>query len=547
MQTYQNLVFAGHHALKSADWEGAKAHFEKALREAETPESHDGLGIALWWLNEIDNAHHHRTMAYTGYKERGDFGIAAVIASWLAREQVFLRGNFMAMQGWFARAEWLISQLGPCPEREWCSILRASMMENPLELERIALKTLESARLFGDSNMEAFALAFGGMAQVALGQVSDGMARLDEAMAMVTSGEVADFMTTSEVFCVMLSACDTAGDLVRSDQWCQIALEFAQRHHCPFLSAYCRTTYGSLLGAMGRWQDAESVLMEAIRAFEMGHKGLRVHAVIKLADLRVSQGKFEEAAVMLAGLEDQGAAQIPLARLHLAKGEAALAKAVLEQGILSDNRRTSRQLPALFLLVEIFLAMDNIDAAHQIITKLTTLAQQSPLLKAQAELAKGRVDLHAGNSSAAVASFNAALRHLQTYEQSLLAGQVRLRMAQALQKDDPPGAMAWAKAALATFERIGAAHDAAEAGSLLRKLGVSGSTPRLQKPLTPREKEILAFVALGLTNREIGERLVISAKTVEHHVSRILGKLNLRSRVEATAFAASGKLDDLIK
>lgn len=547
MLTYQNIVLAGHHALKSADWEGAKAHFEKALREAETPEAHDGLGIALWWLNEIDNAHHHRTRAYTGYKGRGDFGIAAVIASWLAREQVFLRGNFMAMQGWFARAERLISQLEPCPEREWCSILRASMMENPLELERIALKTLESARLFGDSNMEAFALAFGGMAQVALGRVSDGMARLDEAMAMVTSGEVTDFMTISEVFCVMLSACDTAGDLVRSDQWCQIALEFAQRHHCPFLSAYCRTTYGSLLGAMGRWQEAESVLMEAIRAFEMGHKGLRVHAVIKLADLRVSQGKFEAAAVMLAGLEDQGAAQIPLARLHLAKGEAALAKAVLEQGILSDNTRTLHQLPALFLLVEIFLAMDNIDAARQIVTKLTTLAQQSPLLKAQAEMAKGRVDLHAGNPSAAIASFNAALRHLQTYEQSLLAGQVRLRMAQATQKDDPPGAMAWAKAALATFERIGATRDAAEAESLLRKLGVSGSTPRLQKPLTQREKEILAFVAMGLTNREIGERLVISAKTVEHHVSRILGKLNLRSRVEATAFAASGKLDDVIK
>lgn len=43
--------------------------------------------------------------------------------------------------------------------------------------------------------------------------------------------------------------------------------------------------------------------------------------------------------------------------------------------------------------------------------------------------------------------------------------------------------------------------------------------------LTAREAEIAALVARGLTNREIADRLVLSAKTVEHHVSRILDKL----------------------
>jgi DNA-binding NarL/FixJ family response regulator len=55
--------------------------------------------------------------------------------------------------------------------------------------------------------------------------------------------------------------------------------------------------------------------------------------------------------------------------------------------------------------------------------------------------------------------------------------------------------------------------------------------------LTPREGEVLALLGKGLTNREIGERLVISEKTVKSHVSEILGKLNVSNRTEAVITA----------
>ena len=58
-------------------------------------------------------------------------------------------------------------------------------------------------------------------------------------------------------------------------------------------------------------------------------------------------------------------------------------------------------------------------------------------------------------------------------------------------------------------------------------------------PLTAREAEVLALLAQGRTNREIAARLFISAKTVEHHVSRVLAKLGARTRAEAVAVAAA--------
>ena len=55
--------------------------------------------------------------------------------------------------------------------------------------------------------------------------------------------------------------------------------------------------------------------------------------------------------------------------------------------------------------------------------------------------------------------------------------------------------------------------------------------------LTPREREVLALVADGRTNRQIAEALFISAKTASVHVSNILAKLGVASRVEAAAVA----------
>jgi DNA-binding NarL/FixJ family response regulator len=59
--------------------------------------------------------------------------------------------------------------------------------------------------------------------------------------------------------------------------------------------------------------------------------------------------------------------------------------------------------------------------------------------------------------------------------------------------------------------------------------------------LTDREREILALVGEGLTNREIGERLYLAEKTVKNHISRLLAKLGVERRVQAAVIATQAR------
>jgi DNA-binding NarL/FixJ family response regulator len=94
--------------------------------------------------------------------------------------------------------------------------------------------------------------------------------------------------------------------------------------------------------------------------------------------------------------------------------------------------------------------------------------------------------------------------------------------------------------AMVAVGRGGSVLDHSSAATVLEKLREGTfltREERLAQRLTDRELAVLDLIAEGLTNREIGDRLFFSEKTIKHHVSDILAKLGFARRVEAAAFA----------
>ena len=94
------------------------------------------------------------------------------------------------------------------------------------------------------------------------------------------------------------------------------------------------------------------------------------------------------------------------------------------------------------------------------------------------------------------------------------------------------------QAARSVFERLGARPDLAASRCVDNR---RSNLPRTG-PLTARELQVLRLISTGRTNKEIADELCLSERTIDRHVSNILGKLDVPSRAAATAYAFHHKL-----
>ena len=530
----------GYEALAVGNWSEARAAFEEAVSTTESPEALDGLGRSLWWLREGREAVVYRERAYSGFRREGELGRAARIALWLSREYGLVFGNDAAARGWLARAERLLRDVAPGAEQGWIDLARSEGSHESSEAAKYAEAALDSALVAGDADLELRALAQLGLSRVSGGQVDEGLAQLDEAMAAATSGEPASLETFADICCTMMLACDRAGDLERPQQWSAVLGDFVRKYDPAVLLAFCRTCCADVFAANGRVDAAEEELVAAIKELTAaGQQSRCVNPAARLAEIRVFQGRFDEAEELLAGFDGEPGATRPAVALRLALGEPEPATALLERRLDEVGRTNLLAVPFLEQLVDARIAEGRLEQAGAAVDDIAAIAGPAgrERVAAAAAFARGRVATASGDASA-VSELQKAVNGFAALGLRLDVARSRLALAGALAARSPEIAVDTARQARNELEALGVSREADIAAALLRSLGAKGRAgPRAVGLLTQREIEVLRLVGEGLTNSEIAGRLFISPRTAEHHISRIFAKLGMTKRSEAAAYA----------
>lgn len=543
--TADELVASGNVALEKGRWGDAVTAFEEAISQERTAAACFGLAMACWWLGENQRCVAECTSAYSLFRQAGDVPSAVQCAVWLGITYKANFANFAAAAGWLGRAEQLLEPLEPGPLHAWTWVARAYKMDDLREAEELTSRAVDIGRVAGDVDLELVGLAQLGLIRVGQGAAAAGFALIDQAMAATLAGERSSLDTVVYACCDMLNACDLVRDVERAAQWCEVADDFVARYGCPFLYAECRIFYASVLVAKGRWDDAERELAAGLRITDGASPALHTRTLVRLADLRIRQGRLEEAEQLLArlgaGVEAEAEEALSLGALLLARGDARAASRGLEQRLhrLADHRW--HLAAALDLLADAYVETGEQDAASAAVARLGEVVAVTDDVRLSAVLARacGRVAMAAGDHDAAVGHLEAALEEWSRLDFPFEAARARFDLARSLAAGSADVALDHARRALLAFESLGAALDADRVGAFLRSWGV---TPRTGNRaggavLTAREQEVLRLLGSGLSNPEIAQRIHVSRKTASHHVSNILTKLNLRNRAEAAAYA----------
>ena len=431
--------------------------------------------------SDVDAAASHLSTAIRDFTATGDRRRAALACARLGDLFANAVGNQTVARTWFLRATRLLEDEPPCVEQGWVAVAAMGCdVDDPAVLLASAELALDRARQFGDVNLETKALADAGLAHVQAGRVSRGMALLDEAMALAC-GPADDVDAAGKSVCSFLTACYFAADFDRAGSWADVLRRHGLIGKGPgvqvFLANHCDSVQAILLCELGRWDEAEALLTQAIGDFEQSMHMPSWHPAIALAELRIRQGRLTDAELLLLGKEGHLQALLPAARLHLARGDLDLARATAVRGLRSIGDDRLRAVDLLAVLVDVELLVGDLDAATAVCDDLVARTQglDVPGLQARTAAVHARVLAAGGDLPAAITTVEAALDRLPPAGVPLLRATLLLDL---VRLHDQVGNRAVARveagraaAALAGLHVVLTAADAA----LLDRLGPTGA------------------------------------------------------------------------
>jgi len=528
-------------ALARGDWEQARAGFEAVVARAPDPAAFEGLATACSMLADGDAALAARERAYALYRERNAPVDAARTAIWLAIDSLDFRYEAAIANGWIQRANRLLEGTPPGEELGLVRLLEghlALMADNDLAtaLARAA-EGRAIADATGSADLEALSLGLEGLARVSEGDLRRGMPLVDEAAAAALGGELRELAAIGQSCCYLIHACERVRDFDRAAQWCARVRAFCERWRYTTLFTVCRTQYASVLMHRGEWSAAEKELNAALSELQATRPAAAAPGIVRLAELRRRQGRYDEAARLFESVRGHRMAVLGRGELALDRGDAATALDLARQALrrIPETSRTER-VAGLDLQARAAGALGDASAGEAAAAELEAIAAaiDTEPLRATAARARG-LALAPRDPDGARRSLEDAAAQFEHASMPFEAAHAQRALARV-----------FADAGLAAAARAASG----EAAAILARLGAVGPAPETGvgsmpgSPLTPRELEILKLVADGLADKEMAERLHLSSHTIHRHVSNILTKLGLPSRAAAVAHAARlGLLD----
>ena len=269
-----------------------------------------------------------------------------------------------------------------------------------------------------------------------------------------------------------------------------------------------------------------------------------MNGTAQLGELRRRQGRLDEARSLFTQSEASWGARIGSVELALDEGDAATAFALAErlERATEDGRRLDR-VAVLTLLARTAVAAGRVERASEAAAELDALADSigTGRVRAAAAHAGGESAFASGDLERARTQTRGRDRSARRLRDALRTGagaaRTRPRPLHARRREPRPRGGDRGARCLPRPRRSPRHGD--------RGASPRGSAPaaRGTDPLTRRERQVLAFVAAGRSNREIAGELVVSQHTVHRHVANILRKLDEPTRAAAAAHAARNGLD----
>jgi ATP/maltotriose-dependent transcriptional regulator MalT len=543
-------ISQGREAFTRQNWREAYARLSAADRELPLEITDlERLAAAAYLLGKEDQAAAVWTRAHHQLVDQGNVERAAQWGFWLSLT-LLLAGEVARSTGWLARSQRLLKDCDEARVAHGYGLVVTGLLamgKGDIASAGAAFdRALALAEQFADPDLLALSLLGKGQSLILSHDIAGGVARLDEAMLAATAGEVSPVLT-GLIYCAVILTCQRIFDLRRAREWTtQLDVWCASQPDLVPYRGQCLVHRSEILQLKGDWPNA---VAEAAKA--RAHLADRSDSSVGLAfyqqgELHRLRGEFAQADAMYREAGRKGCEPQPgLALLRLAEGklDAALAaiRGVAEspagaRGAVAGSPRPRLLAP----YVEILIATGDLGAARAAAEELSRIATalDAPLLLATSAHATGAVLLAEGKMKAALALLREAWATWQQLDmpyESARAGVLIARVCQRL--GDQETARMHADAAAAVFRRLGAAPDLVEIERVTATLGTGSSST-----LTDREREVLALVAAGETNRQIAGALGISEHTVARHLSNIFDKLGVTTRTAAGAFAHKHKL-----